>query len=53
MAFATRILEGSHVVITPGIGFGPAGEGYVRLSLTVPTERLQEAVSRISKALEP
>ncbi len=53
MGFATRLLDQSRVVITPGVGFGPAGEGYVRLSLTVPTERLQEAVSRISKALEP
>jgi LL-diaminopimelate aminotransferase len=51
MAFATRLLEQAHVVITPGIGFGPAGEGYVRLSLTVPTERLREAVSRLSTAL--
>lgn len=53
MAFATRLLEKSYVVIAPGVGFGPSGEGYVRLSLTVPTARLQEAVSRISKALEP
>ena len=51
IAFATRVLEQSHVVITPGVGFGPSGEGYVRLSLTIPTERIQEAIERLSKAL--
>lgn len=51
IAFAARILERSHVVCTPGVGFGPSGEGYVRFSLTSPTERIQEAVDRITKAL--
>ncbi len=51
MAFATKVLQQAHVVITPGVGFGPAGEGYVRLSLTLPTERIQEAVARLAKAL--
>ena len=51
MAFAARILKQSHVVITPGVGFGPSGEGYVRLSLTMPTERIEEAVTRLSKTL--
>jgi LL-diaminopimelate aminotransferase len=49
--WVNRILERTHVVTTPGSGFGPAGEGYVRFSLTVATERLQEAVDRIVKAL--
>ncbi len=51
MEFSTRVLEQTHVVITPGSGFGQAGEGFVRLSLTVPTERLQEAVERLKKVL--
>ena len=51
MAFAARVLAQSHVVVTPGVGFGPSGEGYVRFSLTSPTERLQEAVARLAKAL--
>ncbi len=51
MAFASRVLETAHVVVTPGVGFGQAGEGYVRFSLTVPTDRIQEAVSRLAKAL--
>ena len=51
MAFAARVLKQSHVVITPGVGFGPSGEGYVRLSITLPTERIEEAVARLVKAL--
>ncbi len=51
VAFATRVLEQTHVVITPGIGFGPSGEGYVRLSLTVPTERIREAADRLSRVI--
>ena len=51
MAFASRVLKQSHVIVTPGVGFGPSGEGYVRFSLTSPTERIQEAVARLAKAL--
>ena len=51
LAFAARLLDAAHVVVSPGVGFGPAGEGYIRMSLTVPTERIQEAVARLSKAL--
>ena len=51
IAFASRLLQRSHVVLTPGVGFGPSGEGYVRLSLTVPTARIEEAVARLSKTL--
>ncbi len=49
LAFAARVLEQAHVILTPGVGFGPSGEGYIRMSLTVPTERIQEAVGRFSK----
>jgi LL-diaminopimelate aminotransferase len=45
--FATRLLEEAGVVVTPGIGYGPTGEGYVRLSLTIPDDRLEEGVRRI------
>ncbi len=45
--FATKVLEETAVVITPGTGFGPSGESYVRLSLTIADERLAEAVERI------
>jgi len=45
--FATRLLEEATVVVTPGIGYGPSGEGYVRLSLTIPDDRLEEGVRRL------
>ncbi len=49
MDFATRLLEEAGVVVVPGVGFGPPGEGFVRLALTVPKERLEEAVDRLAK----
>jgi len=50
VSFTERVLKETGVVITPGSGFGKGGEGYVRFSLTVSSERLKEAVERI-KAL--
>ena len=50
-SFADLVLEQANVVVSPGNAYGPSGEGYVRLSLTVPDERLQEAVSRIQASL--
>jgi LL-diaminopimelate aminotransferase len=46
--FVTDLLKKTGVVVTPGSGFGECGEGYFRISLTVDTDRLKEAVSRIS-----
>ena len=46
-AYAERLLEETGVVVTPGIGYGAAGEGYVRLSLTLPDERVDEGLSRL------
>jgi LL-diaminopimelate aminotransferase len=45
--FCMNVLEKTGVVITPGNGFGAPGEGYFRISLTVGTDRLKEAVQRI------
>ncbi len=45
--FATRLLDEAGVVVTPGVGYGPSGEGYVRLSLTLPDEQLEEGVRRL------
>jgi LL-diaminopimelate aminotransferase len=50
VSLTERVLKETGVVITPGSGFGKGGEGYVRFSLTVPSERLRVAVERI-KAL--
>ena len=46
---AARALEEADIVLTPGIGFGPSGEGYLRAALTVPEARLAEAVERIGR----
>ena len=43
------LLEEANVVVTPGAGYGPAGEGFIRLSLTIPDERLEEGVERIRR----
>jgi len=51
MSFAEFILEKAQVVITPGVGFGKFGEGFVRISITTPTLRLREAMERIKIAL--
>ncbi|MFF2291054.1 LL-diaminopimelate aminotransferase [Peribacillus butanolivorans] len=45
--FATKVLEEAGVIVTPGVAFGEYGEGYFRISLSVPTERLYEAIHRI------
>jgi LL-diaminopimelate aminotransferase len=50
-SFASLVLEQANVVVSPGPGYGPSGEGFVRLSLTVPDERLEEAVRRIESSL--
>lgn len=49
--FVKLLLEKAHIVATPGIGFGPSGEGYIRFALTTSKERLQEAASRIARVL--
>jgi len=47
--FTALLLQEAGIVTTPGSGFGDVGEGYIRFALTVPKERLQEAVDRIKK----
>jgi len=47
-SFAERLLDDLAVVVTPGSGYGRQGEGYVRLSLTVPDERLEEGLRRLA-----
>jgi LL-diaminopimelate aminotransferase len=47
--FSSRLLTESGIVTTPGNGFGGAGEGYVRMALTVKKDRMEEVVARIKK----
>jgi LL-diaminopimelate aminotransferase len=51
VGFADRLLDDVGVFVAPGNGYGDLGEGYVRFSLTVPDDRLSEAMERIGKAL--
>ncbi|MBU0501962.1 MAG: aminotransferase class I/II-fold pyridoxal phosphate-dependent enzyme [bacterium] len=50
MSFTTHLLEKTGVVVSPGTGFGKAGEGYVRISLVDRDERMKEAIERLKKA---
>jgi LL-diaminopimelate aminotransferase len=49
--FTARLLDQAGVVVAPGTGYGPSGEGYIRLSLTIPDARLEEGCERVRKAL--
>jgi LL-diaminopimelate aminotransferase len=46
-SFATRLMEEAGVVVTPGVGFGPSGEGFYRIALTVERARIAEAMERL------
>ncbi len=46
---AAHLLKKTAIVVTPGVGFGEAGEGFCRMALTVGEERLGEAVGRIQE----
>jgi alanine-synthesizing transaminase len=51
LQFATMLLEKGDVAVSPGAGFGPAGEGFLRLSLVENENRLRQAVRQISRCL--
>jgi len=46
-SFAELVLEEAGVVVSPGAMYGPSGEGFIRISLTTPEDRLAEAVERM------
>ena len=48
-SFTAHLLEKAGIVTTPGNGFGDPGEGYIRMTVTTPKERLTEAVERMQK----
>ena len=48
-AYCEHVLEEAAVVISPGGAYGPSGEGWFRISLTTPDERLLEAVQRLGQ----
>jgi LL-diaminopimelate aminotransferase len=46
--YTTRLLDELGVVVTPGNGYGEQGEGFIRLSLTIPDDRMEEGLRRLS-----
>ncbi|HEX9093695.1 MAG TPA: LL-diaminopimelate aminotransferase [Coriobacteriia bacterium] len=50
-SFAEKVLEEANVIVAAGSAYGPSGEGYVRISLTTPDDRLEEAIGRIEASL--
>lgn len=50
-SFAEHVLEEAAVVLSPGSMYGPSGEGFFRISLTTPDDRLAEAVERLREHL--
>ncbi len=46
--YASELLEKAGIVATPGSGFGPAGEGYIRMTMTAPESRLELALERLA-----
>jgi LL-diaminopimelate aminotransferase len=51
-SFAEKVLEQAEVVVSPGSMYGPSGEGFFRISLTTPDERITEAVERLREHLQ-
>lgn len=49
VSFTSLLLDEADVVVTPGSGFGAHGEGYIRISVTVPDHRLTEALARLER----
>jgi LL-diaminopimelate aminotransferase len=49
MDFAAKMLNEAGIVVTPGTGFGNAGDGYVRFAITRSVERIEEALERMRK----
>ncbi len=53
MDFAMKLLEEAEVAVSPGRGFGEAGEGYLRLALVENEQRLRQAVRQMGRCLRP
>jgi LL-diaminopimelate aminotransferase len=49
-SYTTYLLDEMAIVVAPGTGYGPTGQGYVRFSLTISDDRLEEGVERLRKA---
>jgi len=52
LSFALQLLDQAHVAVSPGVGFGPSGDGHVRFALVENDQRIAQAVRGIRKALD-
>jgi len=52
MEFARRLMEDAEVAVAPGLGFGPEGEGWIRLALVENGQRIQQAVRQMKRAFQ-
>lgn len=52
LAATTELIESAHVAVSPGVGFGPGGDDYLRFALIEDPPRVQEACQRIAKFLK-
>ncbi|MFH1542371.1 MAG: LL-diaminopimelate aminotransferase [bacterium] len=48
-SFTEKLLTKCGILVVPGNGYGPSGEGYVRFAITIPKERIAEAIERLKK----
>jgi alanine-synthesizing transaminase len=53
LEFSIKLLEEAEVAVAPGIGFGPEGEGYLRIALVENENRLRQAVRQIKRMSTP
>jgi LL-diaminopimelate aminotransferase len=49
VSFTNFLLDEADIVVAPGTGYGPSGEGFVRFSLTLADDRLEEGVERLRR----
>jgi alanine-synthesizing transaminase len=52
LAATIELLESAHVAVSPGVGFGPGGDEYLRFALIEDPPRVQEACARIARFLQ-
>jgi alanine-synthesizing transaminase len=52
LEFSKRLLTEAHIAVSPGVGFGPYGEGYVRIALIENEKRIRQAAKNVKKFLK-
>ena len=52
VSFCQHLVETSNVALSPGVGFGPGGEGYVRFALVENEHRIRQAITQLGNGLE-